>query len=125
MQHVEELAIFFGPKLASFIRQDEKAHVPIGITPANKQAPLLMSLKCKVQLPDHNFVTGSKHKLTPTVIDLREIQDTPVADRTALKYSGPTIIQVKSLKHTPSNASIQIKALDSILRSEEMCKTDD
>ena len=123
MQHVEELAIFFGPKLASFIGQDEKAHVPSGITPANKQAPLLMSLKCKVQLPDHNFVIGSKHKLSPTVIDLREIQDTPVADRTALKYSGPT--QVKSLKHTQSNASIQIEALDSILRSEGICKTDD
>ena len=48
MQHVEELAVFFGLKLGSFIGQDDKAHVPIGITAANKQAPLLMSLKYKV-----------------------------------------------------------------------------
>ena len=124
MQHAEKLTAFFGPKLASFIEQDDKAHVPIGITPANKQAPLLMSLKYKVQLPDHDFVVASKHKLTPAVIGLHEIQDTPVVDRTTLKYSGPTAIQVKSLKHTPSNASIQIEALDSMLRSKEICKTD-
>ena len=103
MPHVEELAMFFGPKLASFIGQDDKVHIPIGITATNKQAPLLMSLKYKVQLPDHNFLIGSKHKLTPTVIGLPEIQDTPVADRTALKYSGPTMIQVKSLKCVYSN----------------------
>ena len=125
MQHAEKLAVFYWPKLASFIGQDDKAHVPIGITTANKQALLLMSLEYKVQLPDRDFVIASKRKLTPTVIGLREIQDTPVADRTALKYSGPTIIQVKLLKHTASNASIQIEALDSMLRSEEMCKTDD
>ena len=124
MQHAQEFTVFFGPKLASFIGQDDKAHVSIGITAANKQAPLLMSLKYKVQLPDHDFVIARKHKLTPMVIGLPEIQDTTVADRTALKYSGPIVIQVKSLKHTPSNASIQIEALDSMLRSEEMCKTD-
>ena len=84
-----------------------------------------MSLKYKVQLPDHDFVIASKHKLTPTAIGFREIQDKPVADRTTLKYSRPTVIQVKSLKHSPSSASIQIEALDSMLRSEEMCKTDD
>ena len=83
-----------------------------------------MSLKCKFQLLDHDFVIASKHKLTPMVTGLRETQDTPVADRTALKYSGPTVIQVKPLKHAPSNAFIEIKALHSMLRSEEMCKTD-
>ena len=124
MQHAEELAVFFGLKLVSFIGQDDRAHVPIGVTAANKEAPLLVSLRYKVQLLDYDFVTASKHKLTPMVISLHEIQDTPVADKIALKYSGPTIIQVKSLKHTPSNASIQIEALDSMLRSKEMCKTD-
>ena len=57
------------------------------------------------------------------MIGLREIQDTPLADRKAVKYFGPTVIQVKSLKHTHSNASIQIEALDSMLKNEEMCKT--
>ena len=92
MQHAEELAVFFGSKLALFIGQDSKAHITIEITTANKQAPLLMSLKYKVQLLYHDFVIASKYKLTPMVINLREIQDTPVADRTALKYSGPTVI---------------------------------
>ena len=127
MEHAEELAAFFGAALTTYIGQDDKAHVPIGITAANKQAPLLMSLKYKVQIPDHDFTIATKHKLTPTAIGLREIQDTPFAERKAVKYFGPTIIptiiQVKSLKHTPSNASIQIEALDSMLKNEEMCKT--
>ena len=122
MQHAKEVAVFFGPKLVSFIGQNDKAHVPIGINAGNKQAPLLMSLKYKVQLPDHDFTIASKHKLIPMVIGPHEIQDTPVPDRTALKYSERTVIQVKSLKHTPSDASIQIKAHDSILRSEKCAK---
>ena len=87
MEHAEELASLFGPALTSFVGQDDKAHVPIGITAVNKQAPLLMSVKYKVQLPDHDFVITTKHKLTPTVIGLREIQDTPLANRTAVRYS--------------------------------------
>ena len=124
MVHAEELASLFGPALTSFVGQDDKAHVLIGITAANKQAPLLTSVKYKVQLPDHDFVIAAKHKLTPTVIGLREIQDTPLANRTAVKYSGPTLIQVKSLKHTPSNASVQIEAVDEMLKTETMCKMD-
>ena len=64
MEHAEELASLFGPDLTSFIGQDDKAHVPTGITAVNKQAPLLMSVKYKVQLPGHDFVIATKHKLT-------------------------------------------------------------
>ena len=35
------------------------------------------------------------------------------------------MIQIKSLKHTPSNAAIQIEALDEMLKSEAMCKGQD
>ncbi len=125
MEHAEELASLCRPAPTSFIGQDDKAHVPIGIAAANKQALLLMCVKYKVQLLDHDFVIATKHKLTPTVIGLREILDTPLADRRAVKYSGPTHIQVKSLKHTPSNASVQIEALDEMLKTEEMCKLGD
>ena len=86
MEHAEELASLFGPLLTSFIGQDDKSHVPIGITAANKQAPLLMSVKYKVSLPDHDFIVATKHKLTPTVIGLRVIHDTPIADRKACKF---------------------------------------
>ena len=68
MQHTEELAALLGEHSCISMGQDDKAHVPIGITAANKQAPLLMSLKYKVSLPDHDFVVATKHKLTPTVI---------------------------------------------------------
>ena len=125
MEHAEELASLFGPTVSAFIGQDDKAHVQIGITAANKQAPLLMNGKYQVQLPDHDFVIATKHKLTPTVIGLREIKDTPIADRKAVGYSGPTFVQVKSLKHTRSNASVHIEALDEVLKSEEMCRMAD
>ena len=71
-----------------------KAHVPIGKTAANKQAALLLSVKYRMQLPDHDFVIVTKHKLTSTVIGLREVKDAPIADRKAVWYSGPTVIQV-------------------------------
>ena len=35
-------------------------------TGANKQTQLLMSVKYKVHLPDHDFATAVKQKLTPT-----------------------------------------------------------
>ena len=92
------------------------AHIPIGLTAATKQAPMLMSLKYKVRLPDHDFVIATKHKLTPTVLGLRVIRDHPVGNGTAISYSGPTRIQIKSLKHTPSNAMIQIEALNEIMK---------
>ena len=45
MEQAEELTVFFGPKLTSFIGQDDKAHVPTGITAAKnccKQAGTLI-----------------------------------------------------------------------------------
>ena len=111
--------LLFWTRLASFIGKDDKAHVSIGITEANKQARLLMSVKYKVQLPDHDFVNATKHKLTPTVIGLREIKDAQLAERKAVNYAGPTVIQVKSLRHIPSNAAVQIEALDEMLKMDQ------
>ena len=41
--------------------------MPIGITAAKKQFPLLMHMEYQVTLPDHDYVVGSKHKLIPFV----------------------------------------------------------
>ena len=99
--------------------KDDKAHVPIGITAANKQAPLLMSLQYRVPLPDHDFAVATKHKLTLTVLGLRYIDpNCELGDRAAVKYTGPTHIQVKSLKHTNSNAFIQAELINEVLDSE-------
>ena len=65
-----------------------EAHVPIGKTAANKQAALLLSVKYRIQLPDHDFVIVTKHKLTSTVIGLREVKDTTIADRKQFGIQG-------------------------------------
>ena len=47
---------------------DDKAKVPIGITAAKKQSPLIMHMEYQITLPDHDFIVGPKHKLIPSVI---------------------------------------------------------
>ena len=125
MEHAEELASPLGPALTSFIRQDDKAHVSVGVAATNKQTALLISVKYEAHLPDHDFIIAPKHKLTPAVIGLREVRDTRLADGKKVKDSVHTVIQVKSLKHTPSNASAQIEAFDNMVKTEEMSKLSD
>lgn len=60
---VDKIAATLGPEACIFLSQD-KSQANIGIT----CAPMLMSLSQKVRLPDHHFVVGRKHKLTPGVI---------------------------------------------------------
>lgn len=67
IRRLEELAALLGPKEVFFLSQDDKARVPIGITAANKQAPLLMHVEYRVSLPDHDWVVASRHKLIPSV----------------------------------------------------------
>ena len=57
----------FGAEACSFISVDDKSRVPIGLTAAHKQAPLMMHLEYEVKLPDHDFVKASRHKLIPSV----------------------------------------------------------
>jgi len=57
IRHLEELASMLGPDEVCFLSQDDKARVPIGLTAANKQSPLLMHLEYKVSLPDHDWQT--------------------------------------------------------------------
>lgn len=67
INYLEELASLLGPKQVSFISQDDKARVPIGVTAAHKQTPLLMYVEYRVKLPDHDWVKATKHKLIPSV----------------------------------------------------------
>lgn len=124
MEHAEELTSLSGSALASFIGQDDKAHVPIDILAANKQAQLLMSVKYKIQLPDHDFFNSTKCKLTLIVIDLREIKDASLANRNAVQYARPTLIQIKSLKQAQFNAAVQVEVLYEV-KTEELCKLED
>ncbi|CAG5001387.1 unnamed protein product [Parnassius apollo] len=60
IRSLETLASTLGPKQVFFLSQDDKARVPIGLTAANKQAPLLMHVEYRVSLPDRVQATKRK-----------------------------------------------------------------
>lgn len=95
IRHLEELSSFLGPNAVSFISQDDKARVPIGITAANKQSPMIMHVDYRVTLPDHDWVVANKHKLIPSVYAGISIQPNKCGDRSAVGYSGPTYIGIR------------------------------
>ena len=103
---LEEVASLLGPEEVSFLSQDAKARVPIGITAANKQAPLMMHLEYKVTLPDHDYVKAPGHKLVPDVYAGIKINapTNQFGDPKSVSYSGPTYIAIRSAKHTQSTA---------------------
>ena len=104
IRHLEELASTLGPDEVCFISQDDKCRVPIGLTAANKQSPLLMHVEYRVSLPDHDWVVAEKHKLIPSVYAGINIQSNGLGDRQAVGYSGPTYIAIRSGKHSSSTA---------------------
>jgi hypothetical protein len=104
IKNMEELASVLGPQEVCFISQDDKARVPIGITAANKQAPLLMHLEYRVTLPDHDWVVASGHKLIPSVYAGIIISENNIGNSRAVSYSGPTFIAIRSGKHSSSTA---------------------
>ena len=50
-----------GPKAVTFISNDDKARVALGLAAAKLQAPVLMHLDYRVRLLDHSFVVGERH----------------------------------------------------------------
>lgn len=50
INYLEELASLLGPQQTTFISQDDKARVPIGVTAAHKQTPMLMHVEYRVTL---------------------------------------------------------------------------
>lgn len=95
IRHLEELASYCGPESVAFISQDDKARVPLGITAANMQAPMLMHVDYRVQLPDHDWVVAARHKLIPSVYAGIAIKPEMFGDRSAVGYSGPTYIAIR------------------------------
>ena len=95
INYLEELASLLGPKQVTFISQDDKARVPLGVTAANKQTPLLMHVEYRVRLADHDWVKATKHKLIPSVYAGIKIKEDGLGDKTAVGYSGPTFIAIR------------------------------
>lgn len=105
IRFLETIASILGPHQVSFISQDDKARVPIGLTAANKQAPLLMHVEYCVSLPDHDWVLAAKHKLIPSVYAGCVIKENAIGRPEAVTYTGPTYISIRSGKHSSSTAS--------------------
>ena len=101
---LEEIAILLGPEEVIFHSMDDKAKVPIGITAAKKQSPLIMHMEYQVTLPDLDFAVGPKHKLIPSVIGDMKIVKSKDLTNDGVTYSGPTYIAIRSAKHSGSSA---------------------
>lgn len=95
-----------------------KARVPIGLTAANKQAPLLMHVDYRVMLPDHDWVVAERHKLIPSVYGIMKIKSKLMGKPEAVTYSGPTFIAVRSGKHCSSTAASHGRDLDCLISDE-------
>lgn len=104
IRSMETIASILGPSQVGFISQDDKARVPIGLTAANKQAPLLMHVEYRVSLPDHDWVLAAKHKLIPSVYAGCVIKENAIGRPESVTYSGPTYISIRSGKHSSSTA---------------------
>lgn len=114
--HLEQVASLIGPKHVFFISQDDKARVPIGITAANKQAPLLMHMEYKVTLPDHDWVVASQHKLIPSVYAGIIIKENGCGNKEFVTYSGPTYVAIRSGKHSSSTSLSHALDFERILK---------
>jgi len=65
--YLKDLTVLMGPECSFFLSQDDKARIPLGLPAASKQAPLLMHLEYRIQLPGHDWVVSERHKLIPSV----------------------------------------------------------
>ncbi|KAG5875934.1 hypothetical protein JTB14_036467 [Gonioctena quinquepunctata] len=126
-QELQNIASILGPDQVFFISQDDKARVPIGVTAANKQAPLLMHMEYRIKLPDHDWVIAERHKLKPSVYAGIKITSSMLGQPQAVGYSGPTYIAIRSGKHSSSTANTHAQDFETLLELEEfrpLAKTD-
>ena len=71
---MKDIASLFGAENVFILSVDDKAKVPIGVTAANKQSPLIMHVDNEIRLPYHDFAKATRHKLTPSVYFACEIR---------------------------------------------------
>jgi len=119
INNLNELASFLGPDTVSIISQDDKCRVPIGITAAKAQAPMVMHVEYRVTLPDHDWVVGDRHKLIPSVYAGIIIKEKGYGSKEAVSYSGPTFITIRSGKHSTSTAKSHARDFSHLMQLEE------
>lgn len=102
---MEQLVSILGARQVAVISQDDKCRIPLGLSAAKNQAPILMHLEYKVILPDHDWVVAPGHKIIPSVYEGIKIEDGKIGDPKSVSYSGPTYIAIRSAKHCSSTAA--------------------
>ncbi|CAG8550095.1 7005_t:CDS:2 [Dentiscutata heterogama] len=120
IRNIKEMVSLLGPKSALVISQDDKARIPLGLAVANKQAPILMKLEYRVELPDHDWVVAERHKLIPSVYAVLDVQEGKYGQAEAVTYSGPTFIRIRSGKHDSSTAYSHGKDFDDLMVEEKL-----
>lgn len=81
-----------------------------------------MHLDYQVCLPDHDWVVAERHKLIPSVYAAVEVESVQFGIRTAVGYSGPTYIAIRSGKHDSSTASSHALDFQTLLELDEFRK---
>ena len=117
--NMKDIASLFGAENVFVLSVDDKAKVPIGVTAASKQSPLIMHIDYEIRLPDHDFVKATKHILTPSVYSACEIRTTSSKVAPEISYLGPTYIAIRSGKHDSSTAYSHGRDFDHVLKLEE------
>ena len=96
----QDIVEFLGSSAAVYLSQDDKSSVHIGVTAAKRQGCMLMNMRTKVRLPDHDFSVGTRHLLVPSVI--AHCKGDPQTGK--VSYTGETFIGIRSSKHNNSTA---------------------
>ena len=117
--NMKDIASVFGAENVFVLSVDDKAKVPIGVTAASKQSPLIMHIDYEIRLPDHDFVKATKHILTPSVYSACEIRTTSSKVAPEISYLGPTYIAIRSGKHDSSTAYSHGRDFDHVVKLEE------
>ena len=58
----------------------------------------------QVRLPNHDYVVGAKHTLTPSVYAFLTILPIRIGRRGAVTYTGPTVVRIRSGKHDTADS---------------------
>ena len=70
---VRELSGLLGKGEVLYISCDDKSHVYLGVVAAKLQKSMVMKLKDRVRLPDHDFMIGKHESITPSVYGICDI----------------------------------------------------
>ncbi|KAL7296769.1 hypothetical protein TKK_0010175 [Trichogramma kaykai] len=100
------------------VKLDDKTRIALGVTAAKSQTPILMNMQYRVTLPDHDWVKAEKHKLIPSVYAGITINSNGMGSPEAVTCSGPTVVRVRSAKHSSSYAASHAADMKYILDNE-------